>query len=195
MLAAAVLETNATLTKLVLGDNYLGPGGTKSLAKALKINTALTNLNLAGNNLGPADAESLATALKTNTALTNLNLRCNNLGPESLTTALKTNTTLTNLDFSSSTLGPAGAESLAKVLETNTTLKNLYLWQGNNDISESVQNIIYNAQGNRIRYLLFKKLEKIYQLPVTDSSFLSFFHFALFVKLTTFFQRKWIFSV
>ena len=100
---AAVLETNTTLTKLVLGDNYLGPGGAKSLATALKINTALTNLNL----------------------------RRNNLRPESLTTALKTNTTLTNLDFSGSTLGPVDAGSLATALKTNTALTNLNLRRSN----------------------------------------------------------------
>ena len=131
---AAVLETNTTLTKLVLDGNSIGPAGAESLATALKTNTALTNLNLFSNNLGPAGAESLATALKTNTTLTNLELSDNNLGPagaESLATALKTNTTLTNLNMSVNNLGLAGAESLATVLKTNTTLTNLDL-SGNN---------------------------------------------------------------
>ena len=131
---AAVLETNTTLTKLVLDGNSIGPAGAESLATALKTNTTLTNLDLSDNDLGPAGAESLATALKTNTALTHLELSGNNLGPagaESLATALKTNTTLTNLNMSVNNLGLAGAESLATVLKTNTTLTNLDL-SGNN---------------------------------------------------------------
>ena len=32
----------------------------------------------------------------------------------------------------------------------NTTLENIYLCEGNYEISESVQNTIYNAHGNRI---------------------------------------------
>ena len=34
----------------------------------------------------------------------------------------------------------------------NTTLENIYLCEGNYEISEFVQNTIYNAHGNRIRY-------------------------------------------
>ena len=131
---AAVLETNTTLTKLVLDGNSIGPAGAESLATALKTNTTLTNLNLFCNDLGPADAESLATALKTNTTLTNLDLHDNNIGPagaESLAAALKTNATLTNLFLRRSNIGPGGAESLATVLKTNTTLTNLDL-SGNN---------------------------------------------------------------
>ena len=125
---AAVLETNTTLTKLVLNGNSIGPVGAESLATVLKTNTTLTNLGLSQNNIGPAGAESLAAALKTNTTLTNLSLVENNIGPagaESLATALKTNTTLTNLDLSSNNIGPDGAESLATALKTNTTLTNL----------------------------------------------------------------------
>ena len=131
---AAVLETNTTLTKLVLNGNSIGPASAESLATALKTNTTLTNLDLSDNNLGPAGAKSLATALKPNTALTNLNLSYNDLGPadaESLATALKTNTTLTNLELSGNNLSPAGAESLATALKPNTTLTNLDL-SGNN---------------------------------------------------------------
>ena len=131
---AAVLETNTTLTKLVLDGNSIGPAGAESLATALKTNTALTNLDLRGNNIGPAGAQSLARVLKTNTTLTKLHLSVNNIGPagaESLATALKTNTTLTNLDLSRNNLGPAGAESLATALKANTTLTNLDL-SGNN---------------------------------------------------------------
>ena len=151
---ATALKTNTSLTNLNFSGNNLGPAGAESLATALKTNTSLTNLDLSGNNVGPAGAESLATALKTNTSLTNLNLRRNNLGPagaESLAKALEKNTVLTNLNLWFNNLGPAGAEALAKALETNTTLENLYLLQG--DISESVQNTIYNAHGNRIRYV------------------------------------------
>ena len=151
---ATALKTNTSLTNLNFSGNNLGPAGAESLATALKTNTSLTNLDLSGNNVGPAGAESLATALKTNTSLTNLNLRRNTLGPagaESLAKALEKNTVLTNLNLWFNNLGPAGAEALAKALETNTTLENLYLLQG--DISESVQNTIYNAHGNRIRYV------------------------------------------
>ena len=131
---AAVLETNTTLTKLVLNGNSIGPVGAESLATVLKTNTTLTNLGLSQNNIGPAGAESLAAALNTNTSLTNLSLVENNIGPagaESLATALKTNTTLTNLDLHDNNIGPAGAESLAAALKTNTTLTNLFLRRSN----------------------------------------------------------------
>ena len=152
---AKALETNTILRSLYLPGNNLGPAGAELLATALKTNTTLTNLDLSVNNLGPAGTEAPATVLKINTTLTNLNLAKNNLGPadaESLATALKINTSLTNLNLAENNLGPSGAESLAKALETNTTLENLYLRQGNYDISESVQNTIYNAHGNRIRF-------------------------------------------
>ena len=131
---AAVLETNTTLTKLVLDGNRIGPVGAESLATVLKTNTTLTDLELSGNNLGPAGAESLATALRINTTLTNLELSRNNLGPadaESLATALKTNTALTNLELSRNNLGPAGAESRATALKTNAALTNLHLSDNN----------------------------------------------------------------
>ena len=131
---AAVLETNTTLTKLVLDGNSIGPAGAESLATALKTNTTLTNLFLSHNNIGPAGAESVATVLKTNTTLTNLDLSHNNLGPagaESFATALKANTTLTNLFLSDNNIGPAGAESLATALKTNTTLTDLSLFLNN----------------------------------------------------------------
>ena len=97
-------------------------------------------MDLSDNDLGPVGAESLATVLKTNTTLTNLDLSRNYLGPaglESLATARKTNTTLTNLNLFDNDLGP---------------LENIYLCEGNYEISEFVQNTIYNAHGNRIRY-------------------------------------------
>ena len=40
----------------------------------------------------------------------------------------------------------------------------------------------------------FRKLANLKNTSYSQSHFLSFFSFALFVKLTTFFQRKWIFS-
>ena len=127
---SSVLQSNATLTKLDLCVNNLGPTGAESLAAELNTNTTLKKLNVSFNSLSAAGAGSLASALKRNTTLTDLCLAHNNLcsaGAESLAVALQTNATLKLLRLSDNNLGPAGAKSLASALETNTTLTELDL--------------------------------------------------------------------
>ena len=70
---AEALETNTTLTDLILDNNKIGDEGAKAIAEALKTNTTLINLKLSTNIIGDEGANALAEALKTNTT-TKLNL-------------------------------------------------------------------------------------------------------------------------
>jgi Ran GTPase-activating protein (RanGAP) involved in mRNA processing and transport len=90
------------LTWLNLYDNGIGDVGASALATALQTNTTLTSLILAGNVIGALGATALATALQTNTMLSSLDLAWNPisaLGTTALATALQTNTTLTSLNM------------------------------------------------------------------------------------------------
>ena len=57
----------------------------------------------------------------------------------------------------------------------------MYLFEGNYEISESVQNTIYNAHGNRIRYKRYWSFQEIRKFENTNYEsqiplfFLSFF--------------------
>ena len=123
---AEALETNTTLTDLILDNNKIGDEGAKAIAEALKTNTTLINLKLSTNIIGDEGAYALAEALKTNTTLTDLILDNNKIGDEgakAIAEALKTNTTLINLKLSTNIIGDEGANALAEALKTNTTTK------------------------------------------------------------------------
>uniref|UniRef100_A0A7S1GBD9 Uncharacterized protein n=1 Tax=Bicosoecida sp. CB-2014 TaxID=1486930 RepID=A0A7S1GBD9_9STRA len=76
---AKVLMTNASLRKVELGDNLLGPPTAAAMGEALSGNHSLTSLSLAHNALTANESdfkgvEALAQMLQRNTALTHLSL-------------------------------------------------------------------------------------------------------------------------
>ncbi len=103
-LAEALID-NSTLTKLSLGANHIGGGGSaEALGRALRGNCCLVDLDLNLNSFSDVTAEHLVTALYVNTVLQRLDLGRNNLSAtfvRNLCQALRHNTTLTDIGLNS----------------------------------------------------------------------------------------------
>ena len=74
---ANALKGNASLTSLLLGDNYLGDKGVEALSVGLKESKSLATLDLSNKNgystkFGPAGAATLASAIAVMASITSV---------------------------------------------------------------------------------------------------------------------------
>ena len=132
---AKAIQTNSTLTHLVLYNSRIAYAGATALAEAIQTNSTLKVLNLTENKIGCAGAAALAKAIQTNSTLTELNLAGNkigNAGASALAKAIQTNSTLSVLVLAVNEIADAGSSALAEAIQTNSTLTVLNLT--NNEI-------------------------------------------------------------
>jgi Ran GTPase-activating protein (RanGAP) involved in mRNA processing and transport len=117
---ADMLRYNHTLCTLDLVTTDLGGEGVRLIAEVLaEGNASVERLYLGGNRIGPDEAGFLANMLRANRTLHSLYLGVNRLGDAGtglLAEALKQNRTLRTLSLSSNGIGPDGARALAAVL-------------------------------------------------------------------------------
>ena len=132
------LETNSTVTKLILLQSEIGDSGAASLAKVMETNSTLTLMYLGDDNIFDCHAAAFAKALQVNSTLTTLSLSENyigDLGAAAIAKAMEVNSTLENLVLCRNEIGDSGAAAMAKAVEQNSTLKSLDL--SDNDIGDS----------------------------------------------------------
>ena len=133
---AHMLQTNNTLTKLVISHNSLRSRGVTSIAKALKLNKTLKIIFLAMTECGIDGVVDIADMLHSNQTLTKLDLHNNEAygelnnkigkdGAVALAAALKVNKSLKELHLSNNDITNDGLDCLLKALEENTTLDKL----------------------------------------------------------------------
>ena len=122
------LQSNHTVTYLVLHESIIGHPGAKALAEALKSPaTQLTGLYL---GFCLVNVDVIIEALETNRSLTHLNLTSLDISPSAtvLAKSLQSNRTLTHLTLSYNKIGNTGALLLAQtLLDQNNTLAYLDL--------------------------------------------------------------------
>lgn len=114
---AKALETNITLTVLLLYKNQIGDIGAIKIAKAIAHNPTLIEINLSANKIADRGACELANALITNTIIKKFFLQNNRIGNEgaiAFSQALSSNSILKAICLSMNEIGEAGIEALTK---------------------------------------------------------------------------------
>jgi hypothetical protein len=140
-----LLKKCKTLRSLGLGNNWLGAGAMKDLARILKKNSAaLTKLDLAFNNIGDEGVATVATALKKSSVmLRHLDLTHNSIGDkgmQSLAGAFESGagSGLVKLSLRHNNIGSAGARYLKAALSVGEACPLLRcLKLGHNRISDA----------------------------------------------------------
>ncbi|XP_032879283.1 NACHT, LRR and PYD domains-containing protein 3-like [Amblyraja radiata] len=124
---AAALCATPSLTKLNLGENYLGDSGVKVLSRALMDSDCkIQKLSLNNNQLTDSSARDIASTLNANISLTQLDLGENTLGDSGvkmLSVALRdSDCNIQELGLSSNHLTASFAHALASALSSLTEL-------------------------------------------------------------------------
>ncbi|KAJ8329892.1 hypothetical protein QVD99_004330 [Batrachochytrium dendrobatidis] len=124
---AQVLQTDTTLIRLDLTNNFIEGGGAY-IGESLKLNRTLTFLNLGDNQMGSASGKAIAGMMAENTTLKTVILRGNKFGDKEATLlaeGLKRNSTLEVLDISHNQIGDLGGIAFGSALAVNETLRDL----------------------------------------------------------------------
>lgn len=125
---ADILQTNTTLTDLILKECEIGTKGSLKISEALKTNSALKRLDLSSNKIETEGMQGLAEALRINKSLSHLMIGGN--GDNILTDlfdAVKSHDTLTRLDLSTTYLSNQECQSLFNALASNKKIQVLEL--------------------------------------------------------------------
>jgi hypothetical protein len=109
---SSAIQTNTTITNLVITNSWIDDTTTKFFAEAIQANpqTKITTLDLGYNKIGDEGANALAEMLKTNTTINTLCLSWNeirNEGDKAIAQAIKANpqTKITTLDLKNNLIG------------------------------------------------------------------------------------------
>eukprot|EP01102_Stenamoeba_stenopodia_P018331 TRINITY_DN669_c0_g3_i1.p1 TRINITY_DN669_c0_g3~~TRINITY_DN669_c0_g3_i1.p1 ORF type:complete len:585 (-),score=121.82 TRINITY_DN669_c0_g3_i1:888-2642(-) len=155
---AEALESNQTLARLDLSNNFIDTTGLRALSSALVINSGLRYLDISGNKFNTeADASILGKALRNNHSLTMLKLK-NSLfdldGLATLLKCLKRNRSLLEIDLTCKKhnipkLTPRHIDLVVSYLEKNRTLTALR-WRDKNQlhIPELIQKALHQNVGS-----------------------------------------------
>ncbi|XP_032898042.1 ribonuclease inhibitor-like [Amblyraja radiata] len=147
---AAALCATPSLTKLELGENYLGNSGVKVLSTAFRDpDCKIQKLSLNNNQLTDSSARDIASTLNANISLTQLDLGENTLGDSGvkmLSVALRDSDCITSRscgDLSSNRLTASCAQDLASALSTTPSLTELSL--GDNKLGDAGVRLLCEA--------------------------------------------------
>jgi Ran GTPase-activating protein (RanGAP) involved in mRNA processing and transport len=145
-LVAQALETDRTISSLLLGTNGIGDIGVKSIAKLITRNDNLEVVYLGCNAISGAGIETLSNSLIDNSTVIGLWLKRNPIGvdgAEHIAKMLHSNTSIQTLDLVHTRIGKVGLKAIVDVLiKTNRTVKRLYL--GGNDLDPDDAYLIAN---------------------------------------------------
>lgn len=137
------LQTNYSISNLKIWKNTLGDKGATELLPLLT-HSHFLNVNLGDNGIGPLGTRAVATALAQDCVIRSLTLSGNPIGDDGaacLAQALASNTHLEHLNLCGTDIGPTGATALARAIQPSdeavvagddnshlTILKSLNVW-------------------------------------------------------------------
>lgn len=124
------LRGNTTITHITLYNDSFGTKGAQILPWIIK--TPLQSLDISGNTIGSAGNKMLMDTLRNNTSLTYLNLKKNSIGDAgmiALTEMLKTNKTLLKIDLRGNGITDKSVKKISEMLEINNTLTHMMLYK------------------------------------------------------------------
>jgi hypothetical protein len=122
------LKGNTAITHITLYNDSFGTKGAQILPWIIK--SPLQSLDINGNTIGSAGNKMLMETLRNNTSLTYLNLKKNSIGDAgmiAITEMLKTNKTLLKIDLSGNGITDKSVKKISEMLENNNTLTHMML--------------------------------------------------------------------
>ena len=145
------LTKNASIARLWLDMNRLGPEYSLEIYQLISENTVLQELGLRECSLREEGLLAVAEGLGRNHSLVKLDLAVNcfeDVGAAALATALAHNTSLRSLDLTSNRIKKEGGAALCAALQTNRTLATLQLKDNGLD-DEAGKGLVRIAARNR----------------------------------------------
>jgi hypothetical protein len=120
---------NKTLMILNLGNNNIGPKGSKFIASMIKDFKSLRNLMLGNNNIGNEGVKLIAEALKTDNIIESINLKMNDISDVGLAyicEAIRINDALMILTLDDNFITDEGLKFFANALAVNYSLVSVH---------------------------------------------------------------------
>ena len=123
---ASVIQSNAGLQALCLGDNNLRSSATVIL-QALERISSLKVLDLSSNNMFAVPTHTIGNVVRNNSYLQVLDVHNNNLQLSVVVQALKENSNLKKLNFSGNKMSRVATDNLVDVIKNNNGLESVHL--------------------------------------------------------------------